>query len=403
MNKRFFNIVLLLLFVISNLVAQDKILELRKGIQEIVDATKCDVSVVVVSAEKYDLLYDYNAYSKMIPASITKLITSGTAIAKLGIGYQFRTIIFTDDNNISDGSIDGNLYIKGYGDPDLSTSDVESLADNLVKLNIKSVTGNVIYDNSFLDDVHYGLPGSYGSDTDPKYWPYICALSINKNKSKDPAYLAANIFAKELINQGVDFKGIIIAGITPSNPKEITRFERPISKVLAYMNKPSDNHSAITVFKVIGAEMYSAPGTLDKGSKAVIDFLTYIGVSRDAFDILEGSGLTRYNYVTADVYVLLLKYFYDNENLFDTFFKSLAIAGVDGTLSDRMKGTEAEHNVYAKTGTLNSVSTLAGYAVTRDTELLIFYIAMNGFTGDRNVYRKKQDKICELLCKFSRK
>ena len=68
-----------------------------------------------------------------------------------------------------------------------------------------------------------------------------------------------------------------------------------------------------------------------------------------------------------------------------------------------MKGTEAERNVHAKTGTLNYVSTLTGYAITRDGEPLIFYIAMNNFTGDRNVYRKKQDKICEILCKFSRK
>ena len=404
MKNKLFVFILVLGFIAGNLFAQDKILELKKNIQEVIDATKCDVSCVVISAEKYDLLFDYNAYNKMIPASITKVITSSTALAKLGTGYQFNTVIYTDDSNISDGEINGNIYIKGYGDPDLTTEDVESLAQKVAALHIKLISGNVIYDNSFLDDNHYGLSnGFYSSDTDPKYWPYICALSINKNKSKDPSYYAANVFAKELVSQGIDFKGIIISGVTPQSPKELTKNSRPIAKVLTDMNKPSDNHSAITVFKVIGAETYSAPGSLEKGSKAVIDFLTSIGADREGYDILEGSGLSRYNFVTADVYVLILKYMFDKDNLFETFYNSLPIAGVDGTLGDRMKGTEAERNVHAKTGTLNYVSTLTGYAITRDGEPLIFYIAMNNFTGDRNVYRKKQDKICEILCKFSRK
>ena len=68
-----------------------------------------------------------------------------------------------------------------------------------------------------------------------------------------------------------------------------------------------------------------------------------------------------------------------------------------------MIGTEAEGNVHAKTGTINSVSTLSGYAVSRDSELLIFYIAMNGFGGSSNGPRNKQDEICEAICQFSRK
>ena len=68
-----------------------------------------------------------------------------------------------------------------------------------------------------------------------------------------------------------------------------------------------------------------------------------------------------------------------------------------------MIGTEAEGNVYAKTGTLNSVSTLSGYAVSRDNEVMIFYIAMNGFKrGNTSFYRQRQDDICEIICQFSR-
>lgn len=103
-----------------------------------------------------------------------------------------------------------------------------------------------------------------------------------------------------------------------------------------------------------------------------MNFLTSIGNPRNNFEIVEGSGLSRYNYVNSDLYVRLLKYMYDEDKTFDYFYSSLSIAGIDGTLRNRMIGTEAEKNIHAKTGTLNSVSSLCGYAVSRDNELLIF-------------------------------
>ena len=85
------------------------------------------------------------------------------------------------------------------------------------------------------------------------------------------------------------------------------------------------------------------------------------------------------------------------------FYQSLPVAGVDGTLKKRMIGTEAEKNVHAKTGSINGVSTLTGYAISRDNEPLIFYIAMNGFKGTNwEQYRNYQDAMCNLLCRFSR-
>ena len=176
-----------------------------------------------------------------------------------------------------------------------------------------------------------------------------------------------------------------------------------MDEVLANMNKPSDNHSAITIFKVVGAVYMGAPGTLEKGTAAVIDLLSSLGISRSEYEILEGSGLTRYNYVTSNIYIQLLKYLFDQEKTFNVFYQSLPVAGVDGTLKKRMIGTEAEKNVHAKTGSINGVSTLTGYAISRDNEPLIFYIAMNGFKGTNwEQYRNYQDAMCNLLCRFSR-
>jgi serine-type D-Ala-D-Ala carboxypeptidase/endopeptidase (penicillin-binding protein 4) len=381
----------------------DKLKIFQNKIDSIVATVNCSVSIQIASASKYDLLYSYKPEEKMIPASITKVITSTTALNLLGVNYQFKTIIYTDDNNLNDGVINGNLYIKGYGDPDLSSYDIVLLAKQIYGKNIKEITGNIIYDDSFLDGEHYGLANYYNSDTKIAYWPYICALSLDKNKGSNPAYSAAKLLSDELTSQSVKLDGIIVAGITPDIAKEITKVSRSIFDVLANMNKISDNHSAITVFKVIGANYKSPPGTLKSGSDAVVDFLTSIGVSRKNYEILEGSGLTRYNFVTSDLYIQLLKYMFDDVKNFDYFYATLPIGGIDGTLKDRMIGTEAEKNVHAKTGTINGVSTLTGYAISRDNEPIIFYIAMNGCGNNSKPYRKKQDDICDLICQFTRK
>lgn len=376
---------------------------LRSRIDSIIAGVKCNLSILIMGAEKNDILYYFNPDAKMIPASITKLITTAVAFNNLGINYEFKTVFYTDDNDLSDGVINGNLYLKGYGDPDLTTPELLKLTRLVINKNIKKVTGNLVYDESYLDNIHYALADKYSSDTKKNYWPYITALSINKNKSSsDPAFECAQIVAEEFKKNNVELGGIIIAGITPDAAKEICRLTRPIVNVVTNMNKISDNQSAITLFKVVGAVYKEPPGTLLNGSEAVIDFMNSIGIARDNYEILEGSGLTRYNYVNSYIFIHLLKYMYNQLNVFDAFYNSLPIAGVDGTLKDRMKNTEAEKNVHAKTGTLNNVSTLAGYAVSRDNELIIFYIAMNGFSGNAKVYRDKQDEICNAICSFSR-
>lgn len=383
----------------------DNLKTFQTKMDSLVATINCSVSIQVASASKYDLLYSYKPDAKMIPASITKVITSATAFYVLGTNYSFKTIIYTDDSNINDGAINGNLYIKGYGDPDLSSYDILQLAKTIINKNIKTITGNIIYDDSYLDNEHYGLANYYSSDTKLAYWPYVCALSLDKNKgSTDPAYASAKVLSEELISQNVRIEGIIVAGTTPSGSREIAYNSRSMIDVLYNMNKVSDNQSAITVFKVIGANYKTTPGTLKNGSAAVIDFLSAIGISRSNYEILEGSGLTRYNYVTSDLYIQILKYMYDDVKNFDAFYSTLPIGGIDGTLRDRMLGTEAEKNIHAKTGTINGVSTLTGYAISRDNEPIIFYIAMNGFSGSNSKpYRKKQDDICDLICRLSRK
>jgi D-alanyl-D-alanine carboxypeptidase/D-alanyl-D-alanine-endopeptidase (penicillin-binding protein 4) len=332
------------------------------------------------------------------------MVTSACAFVKLGSDYNFETKVYTDDNNIKDGVIDGNLYLKGFGDPDLNSNDMNYLAQEIIKLGIKEITGNIVADESYMDNNYYTLSGYYKGDTGPSYWPYVNALSMDKNQGAyNPAISAGSSLQSSLTAGGVNSPGTVISGTTPPGAKEITQVSHAIYDIMAYMNKESDNHSAITIFKMLGAKFKSNPGSLEDGQEVISSFLTGLGVDRYSYEILEGSGLTRYNKVNAEMYIKMLKYLYDDRFLFDYFMNSLAIAGKDGTLKNRMIGTGAEGNVYAKTGTLNGVSALSGYVIDSDNEILIFYIVMNGFGGNATPMRDVQDYFCMNLAGFSRK
>ncbi|MCY7362265.1 MAG: D-alanyl-D-alanine carboxypeptidase, partial [Ignavibacteria bacterium] len=182
--------------------SKSKTEELAASIDEIVSGVNCSLSIQIVSADKYDLIYDYEPQKQMIPASITKLITSALAFHELGVSFNFKTIVYTDDSDIKDGIINGNLYLKGYGDPDLNSGDISELAKLISEKNITEITGNIIYDESFLDGEHYGLANNFKDDTKQNYWPYVSALNFNKNGGGyDPASSAALYLSDEMISK----------------------------------------------------------------------------------------------------------------------------------------------------------------------------------------------------------
>jgi D-alanyl-D-alanine carboxypeptidase/D-alanyl-D-alanine-endopeptidase (penicillin-binding protein 4) len=395
------------LFAQDRYFSEEKCTELKLKLDSIclpIKSQGIKISAKVIHADYGKILYELDPEITIIPASLVKIIVSACAFSKLGASYQIPTIVYTDDPDVNDGAINGNLYIKGYGDPDLNSGDISTLAGELIRRNIRLITGNIVADESFFDKNYYTLRGVYSGDTGPSYWPYVNALAIDKNSgTSDPALYAASLLSSGLSASGVQLDGAVISGITPNGAKEIARLSHSLYDVLSYMNKESDNHSALTIFKLLGAKFKSNPASLEDGQSVIIDYLSEIGVSRYSYEILEGSGLSRYNKVNAELYIKLLKFMYDDLFLFDYFLNSLTIAGKDGTLKNRMKGTSAEGNVYAKTGTLNSVSCLAGYVINKDNEIMIFYIAMNGHGPTATDMRAAQDDFCIALSDFSRK
>ena len=213
---------------------------------------------------------------------------------------------------------------------------------------------------------------------------------------EDPALYAGDVFRTELTRQGILVAGGLRSGAAPEDAVLIVkRTSPPLSHVLALLNKPSDNLIAEVLLKSLGRAVKGS-GTTEAGIEAVMEVFAQVGMDTGAIRMVDGSGLSRLNLVTARSIAALLGYMRVHPQ-WNVFVNSLPTAGVDGTLRGRMKGTAAEGRVRAKTGYLSRVSSLSGYVNTRSGERLVFSILMNNHLCRNDEARAVQDRICALL------
>ena len=219
----------------------------------------------------------------------------------------------------------------------------------------------------------------------------------------DPALYCGTLLREMLAERGVILYGTVRYGEVPEEAVEIIQhISPPLSRILWEMNKPSDNLIAELLLKTIGAELRGAPGTAEKGLGAISNLLGIIGMDRRYYTFADGSGVSRYNLVTASLLTDLLVYMYRNFAVMPEYLASLPVGGVDGTLTRRMRGMSAEGILRAKTGTLRGLTALAGYTVTADGETVAFSILVSNYLGSANPRRTLQDKIGDILTQFSR-
>lgn len=219
----------------------------------------------------------------------------------------------------------------------------------------------------------------------------------------DPALYCGTLLREMLAKRGVPLQGTVRYGEVPEGTSEIiTHVSPPLSRILWQMNKPSDNLIAELLLKTIGAELSGSQGTAEKGLGAISNFLGEIGMDWEHYTLADGSGVSRYNLVTASLLTDLLVYMFRNFAVMPEYLASLPVGGVDGTLTRRMRGTKAEGVLRAKTGTLRGLTALAGYTVTADGETVAFSIIMSNYHGLVSPRRTLQDKIGDILTQFSR-
>ncbi|WP_314172634.1 D-alanyl-D-alanine carboxypeptidase/D-alanyl-D-alanine endopeptidase [Streptomyces winkii] len=437
--------------------------------------------VVVADARSGKTLYRHNSGKRLLPASNTKLLTSAAAMDVLGPGYRYRTDVLAHGDR-DGGRLDGDLYVRGTGDPTLLAKDYDALAADVASSGIKEVTGSLVADDTRFDSQRLGR--SWAADDESSYYSsQISALSLapdtdydtgcvylevvpgstsgEKPKVKvtpgndyvdvevaattvagngentlsverehggnkitvsggipvgadpyeswtsvwEPTGYAASVFADALRKHGVRVEGDAELGkATPDGADRVARHtSMPLKELSVPFLKLSNNNHAEVLTKTMGDET-AGEGTWSAGLKAVRGYLKKEGVDTGTLRQVDGSGLSRMDYVSPDHFAALL-YAVRKEPWFKQWYDALPIACepdrlTGGTLRSRMCDTPAEGNAHAKTGSLTGASSLSGYVTDADGRQLTFSIVLNNYLADS--VKDVEDSIVVALASYGR-
>src|SRR5438876_4932469 len=288
-------------------------------------------------------LYSHNLSLGLIPASNEKLAVTYACLLAHGPSFRFETDV------LGEGELDGTLWrgdvvLKGYGDPTLSTLDLLQLASQLRAQGIRRVTGRVVGDESFFD-TRRGAPGW-------KPWflvnesPPLSALTVDRARfqgriTRDPALAAAMSFRAALIRTGISVGGRALTGVALEDDTGLAAIESvPLQQILTFMDHESDNFTAELLLKQLGTEL-SPQGTTPNGAAVVRQLLAEQQIPLAGVRIVDGSGLSRLDRLTANSLVSMLRASWLDQDLRELLISALPVAGRSGTLEDRMRGCAA--------------------------------------------------------------
>jgi PBP4 family serine-type D-alanyl-D-alanine carboxypeptidase len=218
---------------------------------------------------------------------------------------------------------------------------------------------------------------------------------------RDPSLFVASVFAEMLKTAGIVLNGQTRLGTVPNNALPLaTDFSPSLPEILSTMNKGSNNFFAEQILRTLGAEL-NAVGDDLAGTQAVVTFLDSMLPGRPHPVLCDGCGLSTRNSLRPSLIAALLARL-PSAAYWKEFVNSLPVAGVDGTLKRRLKGTPAQGKIHAKTGTLEGVSALSGYVMNGDRPLLAFSLLTNGFSSPRSSIQHAENEICLALCRYAK-
>jgi D-alanyl-D-alanine carboxypeptidase/D-alanyl-D-alanine-endopeptidase (penicillin-binding protein 4) len=359
-----------------------------------------------------------------MPASNQKVLTAAVALAQLGPDYRFTTVIGTRGTR-KDSVLTGDLIVVGTGDPTISdrfhgnaATAMEAIADSIRARGITRVTGALVQGgNAFPDSIYgYGwewddLTGSSGAPVDELLYnegmvqrPAVIdgRDTTIRVATRTPGYAYLSALYLALSRRRVGVEGLVRLEIdTLAAPYDtIYTFQSPpLSEILKHFMKPSQNQIGEVLLKTVGREK-TGIGVADSGAAVITRQLYDWGVDSSGVIVYDGSGLSRHNLVSPETMVKTLVAMMRDSTTFAVFYDALPIAGVDGTIRNRMTGTPAENNLRAKTGTIEFVRSLSGYVSTATDDLLVFALLTNHFTVPVSEVTQLQDAIGVLLANY---
>lgn len=412
-----------------------------------------DASLVVYDLTSDSLLFSHRAHKLSRPASVLKIITSVVALERLGCNYTVDTYLLKKG---------GSLYFKGEIDPLFSYDDLclmlqsvpagfvadtvyadcsfmdsvywgpgwawddtpwefqpyispLMLCGGCVQVTAKPAeSGKAPYVECYPPSSFYSVVNEAVSrgGTGEKFTilrDWLCGTNVirlrgdcSKAKSeKMNVYPSQDYFiavaAEQLAARGVAVRAVD-TGVAPQGCDTLAVVRRSVNDIVAEALMESDNLCAEALAYHLGSLYGRFPVKQSMGPDIIKGFLDYTLDMPLSYDVCDGSGLSPYTLVSADMIMQVLRYAYSRKDLYDMILCALPQSGISGTLKHRAKGTAAYKRVFAKTGTVTGVCTLAGYAQASNGHDLAFVILNEGSPKARPV-RVWQDKVCEVLCR----
>lgn len=460
--------ILLLLYILNTLIYPGNE-EISQEIDDILGGLPkgTKYGILIFDPVSKDTIISKNIFEPIKPASNTKLFTTAVAFSLMGGDHPLSTKLLTEDFNLSDGIINGNLYIKGYGNSLFTDNDLDSLVNQLKLLGIRKITGKIIGDDSYFDK-EYKRSDWIIDEPDFDPLPPVSAIVINRNKIyldcraagktgsvlkysfninsssfiiknlakvtrrkstvkisqsfkddnyefiisgglkrgrsgnfsieiENPPLFAAVLLKDKLVSQGISFSHVTATGEAPEVINEICEKSIPLRYLASIINKRSDNYLAECLFKTIGAFYSDKQGNSFYSTQAILSFLSDNHIYSNGAVIVDGSGLSHSNIVPVLTIVNLLEKVYRNPGIYFDYYNSLSVAGRDGTLRNRLIGSNAENNFHGKTGSLHGVISLSGFMKSSSGRDLIVSIIFEFNRSYGNAYKATADRIIKLL------
>lgn len=383
------------------------------------------VGIMVYDLTADTLVFAHNERQTLRPASTMKLLTAITALDRLGSAYRYTTTLSARGSRavrrvlrVSErdttstltsglgGTEDelpaavflGDVTVRGGMDPRFSADDMRAFAEALQKERIDTIFGQLREDRSFKD-----------SDTLGEGWCWD-----DKNPVLTPLPWQRRDTFMEKLRQTLRQNGIVVLPTSAiptdslgrplyvADGKAATRTlctrNHTIGQILTRMMKESDNLYAESLLYQIAASV-RRPATAKDAAGVMKQVIRKAGLDPSRYRIADGSGLSLYNYQSAELQVRLLRYAFRTPDIIGHLLPTLPVAGVDGTLKKRMTTGPGRGNVHAKTGTLTGISSLAGYLTAASGNTLCFSIIDQGIMHAANA-KRFQDRVCEALCRY---
>lgn len=352
---------------------------------------------IVFDLQTGSTLFAHNPRLPLRPASNEKLATTYAALSALGPSFRIETDVLGEGQQ-SGTTWQGNLVLKGYGDPALSFAQVNSLARQVAAAGIRQVTGRILGDESWFDTRRTGLgwkPDFYLHES-----PALSALVVNRGwtgryETGRPALMAAQILRRDLQRAGVTVHGGAALGVASAQAASLASVQSARLAVLVrHMDVYSDNFYAEMLLKEVGA-VQGAGGSAAAGIAVERQLLSDAGVPLAGVRMVDGSGLSLIDRWTPLGLATLLRTMWEDSDLRPYLVPALPIAGETGTLRHRMRKAPARGLVRAKTGTTNNASSLSGFVGDR----FAFSVLENGSPVSALNAEQSQNRFAQVLAR----